>query len=186
VARAGKLWRQDSLDGGIVALKFEWDINKASSNEKKHGVTFEEASTVLSDFLSITIPDPLHPTDEERLVTIGQSDKQRTLVVVHTERSNFIRLISARLASAHERKSTKRIMASQNDPDMLDEYDFSGGVRGKYAKRYKEGTNLVRLDDDVAAMFPTSEEVNTVLRFLGEIIRRHENSGLTKSSSGRL
>ena len=74
-------------------------------------------------------------------------------------------------------------MASQNDPDMLDEYDFSGGVRGKYAKRYKEGTNLVRLDDDVAAMFPTSEEVNTVLRFLGEIIRRHESIGPTKSSS---
>lgn len=71
-------------------------------------------------------------------------------------------------------------MASQKDPDMLDEYDFSGGVRGKYAKRYREGTNLVRLDDDVAAMFPTSEEVNAALRSLGEIIRHHENIGLTK------
>lgn len=87
-----------------MTLKFEWDSNKASSNEKKHGVTFEEASTVLSDFLSITIPDPLHPRDEERLVTIGQSDQRRTLVVVHTERGDVIRLISARIASAHERK----------------------------------------------------------------------------------
>jgi len=43
-----------------MPLKFEWDNNKAISNERKHGVTFEEASTVLSDFLSITIPDPLH------------------------------------------------------------------------------------------------------------------------------
>jgi hypothetical protein len=76
-------------------------------------------------------------------------------------------------------------MANQNDPDLLDEYDFSGGVRGKYAKRYREGTNLVRLDDDVAAMFPTSEEVNTVLRSLGEIIQRHEKMDLTKNLNGR-
>ena len=82
-------------------------------------------------------------------------------------------------------RSAKRIMANQNDPDLLDEYDFSGGVRGKYAKRYREGTNLVRLDDDVAAMFPTSEEVNAVLRSLGEIIQRHETMDLTKSLNGR-
>ena len=76
-------------------------------------------------------------------------------------------------------------MANQNDPDLLDEYDFSGGVRGKYATRYRAGTNLVRLDDDVAAMFPTSEEVNAVLRSLGEIIQRHEKMDLTKSLDGR-
>jgi len=76
-------------------------------------------------------------------------------------------------------------MANQNDPDLLNEYDFSGGVRGKYAKRYREGTNLVRLDDDVAAMFPTSEEVNAVLRSLGEIIQHHEKIGLTKDLNGR-
>jgi len=87
-----------------VALKFEWDVHKATSNERKHRVTFEEASTVLSDYLSITIPDPLHPGDEERLVTIGQSDQRRTLVVVHTESDDVIRLISARPANAHERK----------------------------------------------------------------------------------
>ncbi len=66
-------------------------------------------------------------------------------------------------------------MANQNDPDMLDEYDFSGGVRGKYANRYREGTNLVRLDEDVAAMFSSSEEVNMILRSLGKIIRQHES-----------
>ena len=87
-----------------MALKFEWDSRKADSNAKKHGVTFEEAGTVLSDLLSITIPDPLHPGDEERWVTVGQSDRKRMLVVVHTERDAVIRLISARLASAHERK----------------------------------------------------------------------------------
>ena len=85
-------------------MKFEWDNKKAISNIQKHGVTFEEASTVLSDFLSITIPDPLHPDLEERFVTIGLSDKQRLLVVVHTDRDSTIRLISARVATTHERK----------------------------------------------------------------------------------
>jgi len=85
-----------------VALKFEWNANKASLNEKKHRVSFEEASSVLSDLLSITINDPLHREDEERWVTIGQSNKRRTLVVVHTERGDAIRIISARLANTHE------------------------------------------------------------------------------------
>ncbi len=90
--------------GRRMALKFEWDNRKARSNAKKHGVSFEEAGTVLSDFLSITIVDPLHPGDEERFVTIGRSDRKRTLVVIHTERAGVVRLISARLASANERK----------------------------------------------------------------------------------
>ena len=54
-----------------MELKFEWDIDKADSNKTKHGVAFEEAGTVLSDSLSVTIIDPLHPEHEERLVTIG-------------------------------------------------------------------------------------------------------------------
>ena len=52
------------------------------------------------------------------------------------------------------------------DPDMLDEYDFRGGRRGVYAERYAEGTNLVKLDPDVAAVFATPEAVNAVLRAL--------------------
>ena len=60
----------------------------------------------------------------------------------------------------------KKIMANRKDPDMLAEYDFSSGVRGKYAQRYREGTNIVRLDEDVAAKFPNSEKVNEALRYL--------------------
>ena len=56
---------------------------------------------------------------------------------------------------------------------MLDEYDFSGGVRGKYAKRYAEGTNVVVLDPDVAEYFPDHESVNESLRGLVAIIKRH-------------
>lgn len=58
--------------------------------------------------------------------------------------------------------------------DMLPEYDFSKGVRGKYAKRYGQGTNIVILEKDVAAMFPTSNDVNKALRALVPIIRSHE------------
>lgn len=52
----------------------------------------------------------------------------------------------------------------RKDQDMLDEYDFSRGTRGKYARRYRERTNIVRLDEDVALMFPNSEKVNEALR----------------------
>ena len=85
-------------------MKFVWDNNKALSNIRKHGVSFEEASSVLADFLSVTIPDPLRPGNEERLITIGQSERQRLLVVVHTEQAGVIRLISSRLATVRERK----------------------------------------------------------------------------------
>ncbi len=64
----------------------------------------------------------------------------------------------------------------QNDPDMLDEYDFSGGVRGKYAKKYAEGTNVVVLDPDVAEYFPDHEAVNESLRSLVTIIKRHDKA----------
>ena len=86
-----------------MPLIFEWNEEKASSNKKKHKVSFEEASTVFGDLLSLTIPDPLHSKDEDRLVIIGQSEKQRLLVVVHVEQNSTIRLISARPATAHER-----------------------------------------------------------------------------------
>jgi len=85
-------------------LKFEWEPQKAKINLKKHGVSFAEASTAFEDVLSLTIDDPLHSTDEERLVLIGMSFKNRLTIVVHTERGNNIRIISARKATKKERK----------------------------------------------------------------------------------
>lgn len=58
-----------------------------------------------------------------------------------------------------------------NDPDLLEEYDFSGGIRGKYAEQYREGSNIVILDPDVAEMFPDSAAVNQALRALAQIIQ---------------
>ena len=60
----------------------------------------------------------------------------------------------------------------RNDPEMLEEYDFTGGVRGKYAKRYAQGTNVVVIDPDVAEYFPDHESVNESLRGLVSIIKR--------------
>ena len=84
-------------------LSFEWDNQKAHSSEQKHGISFDEASTVFADPLSLTIHDPLHSKDEERFILIGISYKNRTLIVVHTERGDNIRIISARKATKKER-----------------------------------------------------------------------------------
>ena len=82
-----------------MPLSFEWDENKARSNLAKHDVRFEEASTVFGDPLSLTIPDPAHSQAEDRSVIIGNSHQRKLLVVVHAERGDNIRIISARRAS---------------------------------------------------------------------------------------
>ncbi|MCL5264729.1 MAG: BrnT family toxin [Chloroflexi bacterium] len=71
-----------------MGLVFEWDTRKAELNERKHGISFEEAATVLGDPLSLTILDPIHSEAEERFITIGRSIDRRLLVVVHTERGD--------------------------------------------------------------------------------------------------
>ncbi len=88
-----------------MGLTFEWDEKKAELNEKTHKVSFEEASTVFGDTLSLTIPDPPHSTaEEERYITIGMSYRQNLLVVVHCDRGHIIRIISARKATKRERE----------------------------------------------------------------------------------
>src|SRR3989304_4052202 len=85
-------------------LLFEWDLNKARKNIKSHGVSFDEASTAFRDTLSLTIFDPLHSEGEDRFILIGNSHNNHLLVIVHTERGDKIRLISARQATRDERK----------------------------------------------------------------------------------
>ncbi len=70
----------------------------------------------------------------------------------------------------------------RNDPDMLEEYDFSRGVGGKYAKRYSEGTNVVAIDPDVAEYFPDHDSVNESLRSLVTIMKKRKKA---ESQSGR-
>jgi uncharacterized DUF497 family protein len=85
-------------------VEFEWDATKAASNIATHGVSFPEAMTVFGDPLEITIPDPIHSSDEARFLSIGLSEAGRLLVVAYTEREGRIRIISARQAAPSERR----------------------------------------------------------------------------------
>ena len=85
-------------------MHFEWDRAKAEANRRKHKVTFDEAVSVFHDPFSATFSDPDSSSTEERLIPVGHSSRQRLLLVVHTEQGETIRIISARLATAHERK----------------------------------------------------------------------------------
>lgn len=85
-------------------LLFEWNHKKAKKNHSVHGISFDEASTCFGDVLSLAIYDPLHPQEEDRYVLIGNSCKNRLLVVVHTERGGSIRIISARKATQKKRR----------------------------------------------------------------------------------
>ena len=86
-------------------MKFRWDPRKDRENRRKHGVSFEEAATVFADPLAGTIPDPDHSRREHRFVTIGFSSNHRLIVVSHTEEHENFRIISAREANSHERKT---------------------------------------------------------------------------------
>ena len=85
-------------------MKCEWDPEKAAANLRKHGVSFEEAATALADDLGSTGADPDHSRDESRFVTFGVSSAGRLLVVAHTERSDCLRIISARTCTKRERR----------------------------------------------------------------------------------
>ena len=82
----------------------EWDEEKAKKNLKNHKISFDEASTVFNDPLSVTIPDPDHSINEQRYIDIGFSDNGRILILSYTERGENIRIISCRKATAAERK----------------------------------------------------------------------------------
>ena len=86
-------------------MQFEWDTQKAASNLARHGVSFDEASTVFGDPLARTVPDEDHSIDEERELTIGLSMALRIVVVWHTDRGDVTRIIGARLATMTERRA---------------------------------------------------------------------------------
>lgn len=93
-----------------MRLLFEWDANKARENIRKHNLSFEEAKTVFNDPLLVTFPDEDHSQNEERLLSIGMSTKDKILLVVHTERKEteeflLIRIINCRKATKFERKA---------------------------------------------------------------------------------
>jgi uncharacterized protein len=85
-------------------MQIIWDARKAAANKKKHGVSFEEAATVFADPLSLTGADPDHSVGEHRWISFGQSVRGRLLAVAHTDEGDIIRIISARVATRHEKR----------------------------------------------------------------------------------
>lgn len=85
-------------------MRFTWEPNKERRNKRDHGFGFQDATTVFGDALAVTISDPDHSVGEERFLTIGQTSSGELLVVCHIEQGDTIRIISARRATAHERK----------------------------------------------------------------------------------
>lgn len=93
------------------SIKFEWDNNKAQKNIDKHGITFEEASSVFADENAILFDDPEHSAEEERFMLLGMSTQVRMLIVCHCYRGTdgIIRIISARKATKSEIKQYTEI-----------------------------------------------------------------------------
>ena len=86
-------------------MEFEWNPRKAAENLRKHKVSFNEAATVFGDSLSATVSDPDHSVEERRTITIGSSNRGRLLMIAHAERSERIRIISARTLTRSERRA---------------------------------------------------------------------------------
>ncbi len=157
-------------------MEFEWNPDKADINLTKHAVSFPEASTVFKDTLSMTFPDPDHSIGEERYVIIGILGRDDYwLSPIPIEKTVYV-LSATDLLIAKKRGFMKKEVNELED-ELRSEYDFSNmtsGVRGKYAERYRTGTNVVLLDQDVAKAFPTSTSVNEALRLLLQISRRQQ------------
>ena len=83
-------------------MEFEWNPEKAQANLRKHRVSFEEAQSVFDDPMFITLLDVEHSVDEDRYITIGQSRRNRILLIAHAERNGRVRIISAREVTRHE------------------------------------------------------------------------------------
>ena len=86
-------------------MEFEWDPRKAANNLRKHRISFSEAATVFGDSLGTTVRDPDHSLAEDRCITVGMSSRGRLVMVPHTERGEWIRIISARELTRAERKA---------------------------------------------------------------------------------
>ena len=87
-----------------MAFTFEWDLQKATTNARKHGVTFDEAATAFGDPFGLIVDDQRHSEAERRFVLLGVSQSNRLLAVMFTERGDRLRLISARAATRRERR----------------------------------------------------------------------------------
>jgi len=155
-------------------MEFEWYANKATANLQKHGISFGEAATVFGDLLSVTFPDPNHSINESRFITIGLSNTGKIIIlsILIEVRASESLVLEKQLV--RNRGFMKKDINQEMDDELRPEYDLAqlqGGVEGKYAELYRQGTNLVLLEPDVAKAFPTAQSVNEALRLLMKLAK---------------
>jgi hypothetical protein len=155
-------------------LEFEWDEDKAASNQKKHRVTFEEAATVFADPLAVIFDDEV----TLRRSSVKSSSAIRPRITSCWSVLPSVRELFGSSAPAVQRKGNDATMkktrtanqAPERENDLLPEYhfDYSKARPNRFAARLRRGSRAVVLDPDVAAVFSTPESVNAVLRALIE------------------
>lgn len=138
-----------------MTIALEWDNTKVATNPNKHGVSFDEASTVFYDALAVIFDDVAHSRNEKREIIIGYSSSHRLLLVSFTERETAIKIM----------KKTGITEIEESD-DLAPEYrfDYSKAQPNRFAGELKPGTRVVLLDPDIAEVFTTQEDVNAMLR----------------------
>jgi uncharacterized DUF497 family protein len=179
--------------GLVTTQQFFWDGVKARENERKHGIAFEFATSVFVDPLALITHDSRYDGPEDRWLVVGMLESGVIAVVVCEFFEEYgqdrVRIISARKATLRERREyetgdyairepamteeyhTKLEAASQDDPDMKPEYDFSKGIRGKFANSrfpiYIENRTLGYFHGQAIATGKSSEEL------INEVLRQH-------------
>ena len=125
-------------------LRFDWDPKKSKANQRKHGVSFEEARSVFSDEHALLIDDPEHSEDEDRFVLLGMSGALRLLIVCHCYRADGDVIAQGR--------PTRAAGLHTEVEQMKKRYDFSSAKPNPYAKRLKKQVTI-RLDQESLAYF---------------------------------
>jgi hypothetical protein len=156
-------------------MEFEWDPDKAAGNLRKHGVSFEEAATSFGNRSVLLFPIPITQRNKTAILSLADPRDCGCLS------SRLWNAVIASGLSAHEGwraqrgKPMKKRPVNENDDDLRSKYDLrqllKGAERGKYAERYRAGTNLVLLDPDVAKAFPNGRVVNEALRLVLQLGR---------------
>jgi uncharacterized DUF497 family protein len=140
-------------------MRFEWDPEKARRNEKRHGVSFEEAVTVFYDPLAATLEDVDHSVGEQRLITVGFSSRDRLLFRYPIRKGEERCASSVHDLQPHMKERDRKDKAENSRDELRPEHDldYSKAVRGKYYKRLlHEGANIVVLEPDWVVSFLAS------------------------------
>jgi uncharacterized DUF497 family protein len=128
-----------------MQLRVAWDRERSIANLRDHGVSFAEAATVFGDPFSRTIADPRWAVADGRFVTLGLSQRARTLVVSHLDRGTGVWILSARCAIQKAAARTRRTSDSEGRATPTERHNFANGRRGQYAARYWEAAARGRL-----------------------------------------